>query len=204
MNKKRNFVIILLLFILLLGGASVLYAKLGQNLSPNQLAIQEQTETEKESTEENEGESDSQQNTLAPDFTVFDIDGNEVHLSDYLGKPVVLNFWASWCGPCKMEIPDFEEKYLETGENIQFLLINLTDGSRETIETASGYIKSEGYTLPVFYDTKSDAANIYQVYSIPTTYFIDSEGYLIAQAVGAIDGETLQKGMDMITGEEPL
>lgn len=201
MNKKRNFVIILLLFVLLLGGASVLYAKLGQNLNPNQLAVQEQTETEKETTEENEDESDSQQNSQAPDFTVYDLEGKEVHLSDYFGKPVVLNFWASWCGPCKMEIPDFEEKYLETGENIQFLLINLTDGSRETIETASGYIESEGYTLPVFYDTKPDAANTYQVYSIPTTYFIDSEGYLIAQAVGAIDGETLQKGIDMITGE---
>ena len=198
MNKKRNFVIILLLFVLLLGGASILYAKLGQKLKPNQLAVQEQTETEKETTQENEDESESQQTAQAPDFTVYDLEGNEIHLSDYFGKPVVLNFWASWCGPCKMEIPDFEEKYLETGENIQFLLINLTDGSRETIETASGYIESEGYTLPVLYDTKSDAANTYQVYSIPTTYFIDSEGYLIAQAVGAIDGETLQEGIDMI------
>ncbi|MGN0355000.1 MAG: TlpA family protein disulfide reductase [Muricoprocola sp.] len=199
MNKKRNFVIILLLFVLLLGGASVLYAKLGQKLTPDQLAVQEQTETEKESEETNEEESDSQQDTKAPDFTVYDIEGNAVHLSAYIGKPVVLNFWASWCGPCKMEIPDFEEKYLETGETIQFLLINLTDGSRETIETASDYIESEGYTLPVFYDTDSDAANTYQVYSIPTTYFIDSEGNLIAQATGAIDGETLQKGIDMIT-----
>ena len=135
---------------------------------------------------------------MAPDFTVYDFDGNEVKLSDYLGKPVVLNFWASWCGPCKMEMPDFDEKHQELGSDVQFLMINLTDGKTETVEGASSFIASMGYTFPVFYDTSSMAAALYGVSAIPTTFFIDAEGYAIAQATGAIDGNTLQTGIDLI------
>ena len=97
-----------------------------------------------------------------------------------------------------MEMPDFNEKYLEIGEEVQFLIINMTDGSRETVETASAFIAEQSYSFPVFYDTDQDAASTYGVYSIPTTYFIDAEGSAIAQATGAIDAETLQRGIDMI------
>ena len=135
---------------------------------------------------------------LAPDFTVYDLEGNEVHLSDFRGKPVVLNFWASWCGPCKSEMPDFNEKYQELGDDVQFLMINLTDGTTETVEGASSFIASMGYTFPVFYDTSSMAAARYGVSSIPTTFFIDAEGYAIARATGAIGIDTLQAGIDLI------
>jgi len=108
-----------------------------------------------------------------------------------------LNFWASWCGPCKMEMPDFQEKFLTLGDQVQFLMVNMTTG-RETLESASGFITEQGYTFPVFYDTQSEAAMTYGAYSLPTTYFIDQGGFAIAQATGALDSETLQKGIDMI------
>ena len=104
----------------------------------------------------------------------------------------IVDFYADWCGPCKMEMPDFEEKYRALGNEINFLMVNMTDGSRETVKIASNFIKKEDYTFPVYFDTKSDAAIAYSVYSLPTTYFIVSDGYVVAQSTGAINSETLR------------
>ena len=197
MKSKKTLLILVLVFVLLIAGASVLYNSLSQSVQTDQLAVQE---TQAPPTEPQADETEATEPVLiqAPDFTVYDAEGNAVKLSDFFGKPIVVNVWASWCGPCKMEMPDFNEKYLEIGEDVTFLMINLTDGSRETVEIASSFIAQEGYVFPVFYDTDSSAAMTYSVYSIPTTFFIDAEGHAIAQATGAIDGDTLQRGIDMI------
>ena len=202
MKGKWILLVLVLAFVLLIGGASVLYSKLGDDWKPDQLEVQIPTttapvQTTAAPTQAAPTEPDV---ILAPDFTVFDTQGNEVRLSDYFGKPIVLNFWASWCGPCQMEMPDFQEKYLELGEEVSFLMINMTDGSRETEQTASAFIASKGYTFPVFYDTLGMAAGVYGAYSLPTSFFINAQGHVIARAVGAIDGATLQRGIDMIYG----
>ena len=129
---------------------------------------------------------------LAPDFTMYDIDGNAHKLSDFRGKPVILNFWASWCGPCKAEMPDFEEAYKTHGGDIQFLIVNLTDGSSETVESASDYIASQGYTFPVYYDADLEGAAAYSIYAIPVTYFIDAEGAVRAFNEGMISADVLE------------
>ena len=135
---------------------------------------------------------------MAPDFTVYDLEGNPVKLSDFQGKPVMLNFWASWCGPCKMEMPDLEKAYQEYGDQIQFMLVDLTDGSQETVEKASAFIKEQGYTFPVFYDTAMEGAYAYGVSGIPVTYFINAEGVFVAYYQGAMTADILQQGMDML------
>ena len=195
MERKKALLVILLVFVVTLVVATVLYRQLGQTVATDQLEVQTPPATQE--AEETEAQTEPEK-MKAPDFTVYDADGNEVHLTDFVGKPIVLNFWASWCGPCKMEMPDFNEKYLELGEEVQFLMINMTDGSRETVEIASEFIKESGYSFPVFYDTKMDAANTYGAYSLPMTFFIDAEGYSVARATGAIDAETLMRGIDMI------
>ena len=139
-----------------------------------------------------------EEKTYAPDFAMVDAEGNEVHLSDFVGKPVILNFWASWCGPCKAEMPDFEEAYKEYGDEINFVIVNLTDGSRETLETAASFLAGAGYTFPVYFDTAGNGAMTYGVNSIPRTYFIDAEGVLVAYAASMIDASLIAQGIGMI------
>lgn len=201
MKNKKILVTIIILFIALFVSATILYDYLGEHYKSDLLVTEQQSDSEagKSGTVETDADTEQEeQRTLAPDFTVTDKEGNEVKLSDFIGKPVVLNFWASWCAPCKSEMPDFEEAYGKYKESIHFLMVNLTDGSQETIESASSYISEAGYTFPVYYDTQSQAAMTYQVYSVPTSYFIDAEGNLVAWAQGMINSEQLQKGIDIL------
>lgn len=136
--------------------------------------------------------------TSAPNLFIYDADGNQVRLSDFEGKPVVLNFWASWCEPCKAEMSGFQEAYEAHGDDIHFLMVNMTDGTQETMETASAYIAKEGFTFPVYYDTNSLAAIFYGIRSIPATFFIDAEGYIVTYVDTAISKDALQQGIEMI------
>lgn len=129
---------------------------------------------------------------LAPDFTVYNTDQVAVSLSDFIGKPVVLNFWASWCNPCKSEMPAFQAIYETYGQDVQFLMVNLTDGTYETQLSATTFIQQQGYTFPIFFDSYYSAVGAYNISSIPATFFIDAEGCLVAQASGRINAFQLQ------------
>ena len=129
---------------------------------------------------------------------MLDANGNSVKLSDYKGKPVVLNFWATWCYYCKMEMPDFNKAYKNYPE-VQFLMVNATDGVRETVDKAKTYAENSGFSFDVFYDTKLDAVRKFYVTSFPSTFFIDKDGNIVAKGSGALDYESIIKGIEMIS-----
>ena len=113
---------------------------------------------------------------------------------------MILNFWASWCGPCVSEMPEFQNFYDTYGDKIHFVLVNLTDGMQETVESASAFLEKQGYTMPVYYDTDIDAAMVYGVNAVPVSYFIDAEGNFEAWAQGALSADMLQQGVDRLLG----
>ena len=180
-----------IIMVALLVGASALYHYLADDIDHDNLSG-----TSTDTPDNTQQELPKQ---FPPDFTVMDASGKEVKLSDFRGKPTVVNFWASWCGPCKSEMPDFDAVYQEMGDEIHFLMVNMTDGSQETLTGAQKFIADSGYTFPVYYDTQYSAAMAYGVSSLPTTYFFDAEGYGVAYAIGAIGKEDLLRGIGMIT-----
>ena len=129
----------------------------------------------------------------APDFTVTDGGGNRVSTADLSGKPVILNFWATWCPPCRSELPAFDKLYRQYGNEVSFMMIDLTDGYRETVEGVKKFMSENGYTCPVYYDTEGSAAEAYSVSSIPFTVAVGRNGNIVGTHLGAMSEAALEK-----------
>ncbi len=138
--------------------------------------------------------SDTVQYQKYKDVKIYDNKGNAVMLSEFEGKPVILNFWATWCGYCIQEMPDFEDAFREYGDDIQFMIVNTDDG----IGNGEKYLSDKGYTFPSYYDLEYNAAITYGISGIPRTIAIDKDGNIRYNRSGMIDAEALQSIIDMI------
>lgn len=186
--KNKGLWILVIVLIVALAGGSVMYRNLSGIVESSNLSTEKM-------------EDDGTKKNSAADFTVLNADGEEVALSDYFGKPIVLNFWASWCSSCGAMLPNFEEQYEKYGDQVEFLMVNVTDGSRETVESATAYIEEKGYTFPVYFDTKLEASLAYNATSIPATFFINANGNLMARATGQLNEEKFQNAFATILPE---
>ena len=134
---KQNILIIILsvLLVALIAVAAVTYSALSEDYVPSDVLPAETSGNSAAVTEEVE---------TAPDFTMTDADGSEVSLSDFLGKPIVINFWATWCSPCKSELPTFDAAYATYGEDVQFIMLNLTDAFTLFIRFNTAFLRACG------------------------------------------------------------
>lgn len=138
---------------------------------------------------------------LAPNFTAYDDAGNPVSLKDMRGKPVIVNFFASWCGPCKMEMPYFDEFYHQYGDQVTFMMVNLCAFGNDTKENGKKMVEAGGWTFPVYFDSDGDAAMKYAIRSMPTTVFVSPDGELMGRHTGVIPRESLEKTIQAMIAE---
>ncbi|GAB6515331.1 redoxin domain-containing protein [Bacillus cereus] len=130
----------------------------------------------------------------APDFELTKLDGTNVKLSDLKGKKVILNFWATWCGPCQQEMPDMEAFYKEHKENVEILAINYTPSEKGGgEEKISNFAKEKGITFPILLDKNIDVTTAYKVITIPTSYFIDTKGVIQDKFIGPMTQKEMEK-----------
>jgi thiol-disulfide isomerase/thioredoxin len=190
MNTKAKTGILVGVFALLLVVTVAAYRMLSPTVQP---------QTSAASSSQGENIESSSSKPAAPDFTVQDAGGKDVSFSEFKGKPVVLNFWASWCPPCKSEMPDYEKMYREySAKGISFVMINMTDGSRETVAGAQKFLKESGYTFPAYFDVKQSAAGAYGISAIPDSVFIDKNGTVANAFTGVIDAGTMKTNLEAI------
>lgn len=126
----------------------------------------------------------------APDFQVETIDGKKVKLSDYRGKKVFLNFWATWCPPCKAEMPHMQSFYEEKPENVEVLAVNLEESASKVKDFADQY----RLDFPVLLDRSGAVAEVYDIYTIPTTYVLNEDGTVHQKIIGPMD-EAMMKNL---------
>jgi peroxiredoxin len=124
---------------------------------------------------------------LAPDFTLTTLDGKKVQLSELKGKKVIVNFWATWCPPCKAEMPHMQNFYEDFSdeENVEILAVNLTSEDKE--ESVQNFVQDYGLTFPIPMDTKGVVGETFQAITIPTSYMIDTKGRIQNKVVGPMD-----------------
>jgi thiol-disulfide isomerase/thioredoxin len=138
-----------------------------------------------------------------PDFTLTSLDGKDVTLSKLRGKKVVLNFWATWCPPCKAEMPHMQNYYEQYAkkDNVEIIAVNLTQAERDVtddakVDSVMTFRDSFNLTFPILLDSKNSAGQDYQILTIPTTYFIDSKGYIQRAIKGPMNAEMLKQYVD--------
>ena len=125
----------------------------------------------------------------APDFSVRTLGGEDVKLSDFRGRPVWINFWATWCPPCRAEAPDIQEVY-EAHESEGLVVLAISIG--ESTNTVADYIKRTGMTVTVGIDEGTNVAAQYRIVGIPTHFFIDREGVLREWRIGSMSKKTME------------
>lgn len=206
-KAHRGIAIAAVAFAVLLIGAGIAYSVLAPAAEDDSIevtgtdAVHSTDGPAENNSDTGDGNGGNAATTPAPDFTMTTSEGKTLHLSDFKGRPVLLNFWASWCGPCKSEMPAIQAAWEQSGQDVDFVIVNMTDMGGESEEAAKAFLAEGGYTFPTYFDAGNSAATAFGVTSIPQTYLIDAEGNIIGACMGAMDESVIAQGIAMLKGE---
>ena len=129
----------------------------------------------------------------APDFSLKNIDGEKVNLRELEGKKVFLNFWASWCKPCQIEMPDIQKLHEEYGEDVEIIAVNLGESKKEV----KNFLEMRGYNFTILLDENREIGSKYMVRAIPTTYFLDEKGIITEKHLGVLNYEQMKENLEL-------
>ena len=134
------------------------------------------------------------------DATVYTESGAPFAFSEIAdGKPLVVNYWATWCPYCVKEMPDYLEIYRDYSGRVSFAFVDCADGKRETVDKAAAWLADNGFAeLPAYYDVESEAQYLYRVTSLPTTVVVSASGEVMTVSPGTIDPDTLRSALDSL------
>ncbi|MCD8316160.1 MAG: redoxin domain-containing protein [Eggerthellaceae bacterium] len=198
-SANRKIFIWIIVFVVLIILAGVAYTYFSGNTTASDLVAEPEMRDEA-TTETGDAVVGTSKGDIAPSFTATTTDGTTVSLADYIGKPIVINFWASWCTYCKQEMPELQSAYEQYGDEVTFLMVDTVGLSGETQSAGLSYIKSGGYTFPILFDDNYSATTAYGINSLPQTYFIDSNGIIAYKSIGLMNSASLEQGLSAITG----
>ncbi|RLL45420.1 TlpA family protein disulfide reductase [Oceanobacillus piezotolerans] len=134
----------------------------------------------------------------APNIELETVDGETFSLTDLRGKKVILNFWATWCPPCREEMPEMQKFYDEHKDEVEVVAVNLSD-TENNLQDVPDYISQYGYTYPIPMDKEGTVASAYSVITVPTTYFIGTDGVVQqARKLGPMDYEFMEEMVEAL------
>ncbi|MEK4023988.1 peroxiredoxin family protein [Sporosarcina sp. FSL W7-1283] len=141
-----------------------------------------------------------EQYSPAPDFTLETLAGETVTLSELKGKKVILNFWATWCPPCKAEMPHMESFYskLTDEDQVELIAVNVTESEKLGISEVENFVESYKLSFPIPLDKTAEVTRMYGVFSMPTTFMIDTKGRIAQKVIGPLDEKTLNELVDFM------
>ncbi len=188
-GKKRYFAIVFVLSVLLLSGCEEGGAgSKAASARDNQIAARAETRAEAKGYVGEVGD-------RAVPFTLTTFTGDTFNLTDAIGGPVLINLWASWCGPCKYEAPELQRAYeAYKDKGVVFVGVALQD----TVESSTAFIKRFGWTFPAGPDDTGDIMKAYRAMAIPMTYIVDAKGFVTYIHIGAINEETIKRELDRL------
>ncbi len=204
MNKKVLFVVLCATLLFLLVGAVFIYNELYEDYTDSNFEMQtvekdKNDEVNKsEETEQNAEQDTEQYENSVPDVEFFDAAGNSMMLSDFFDKPLVLNFWATWCGPCKSEMPGFNRLYDKYKDKVNFVMLNVSDSE----QTVSDFLDENSFGFPVYFDKTQIASYTYGASSIPLTFVMYKGGVIYGYQSGVLPEQALEEALKTVLEEE--